>query len=198
MRNDIHPQAYVVTDPAAEPVTVADFKAHVRVDGSDEDTLIETYIASARQMYENYTSRVLITSAWKQAQDDVPAGREIVLFRGPVASVTAIKYLDEAGATQTFAGANYTTDLLRTPARIWLNDNADWPDVGDFPSCFWVEFSAGYGASGTNTPARARLAVTLLAAHLYEHRLPLNIGNIVNELPFSLRHLLEQDRLFLV
>jgi hypothetical protein len=36
--------------------------------------------------------------------------------------------------------------------------------------------------------------VLLLAALWHEERLPLNIGNIVNELPFGLGYLIQQNR----
>lgn len=195
----IHAQSFRVADPSDEPVSVAELKSHVRQDSDEDDTLIASFISAARQAYEDYTSRALITQTWRQVFDAAPCGREIVLLRGPVSAVTAIKYRDADGAEQTFSSANYTADVAgRLPARVWLNADADWPDCGEFPSAFWVEFTAGYGSSATNCPARARLAVTLLASHLYENRLPLNIGNIVNELPFSLRHLMDQDRLFLI
>jgi len=194
----LHPAAVITAGPSVEPVTVAELKLHSRIDTDAEDSLIEECIAAAREAYENYTSRVLVTSTVKQFYDAVPSGREIVLLRGPVSAISAVKYLDEDGAEQTFASSNYATALTRTPGRIWLKDDADWPDVGSFPSCFWVEFEAGHGDAASDCPATARAAVRMLAAHFYENRLPLNIGNIVNELPFSLKHLLEQDRLFLI
>ena len=44
--------------PAAEPISLADAKAHLRIDGSDEDALLTALIAAARMFVER-------TSAWR-------------------------------------------------------------------------------------------------------------------------------------
>ena len=45
------------TPPAVEPVTVAEAKAHLRVDISDDDTYIGTLITAAREWCEEYLDR---------------------------------------------------------------------------------------------------------------------------------------------
>lgn len=44
----------VITDLASEPVTITEAKAHLRIDGTDDDTWLTSNITTARVMMENY------------------------------------------------------------------------------------------------------------------------------------------------
>ncbi len=65
--------AALITGPALEPVSLADVKAHLRVDTDDEDALLIAAIVSARVHVEAVTRRVLIEQSWRVYLD---AGRE--------------------------------------------------------------------------------------------------------------------------
>ena len=51
--------------PAVEPVLLAEAKAHLRIDGDDEDDLIGALIAAARVAVETEIRRVLIAQSWR-------------------------------------------------------------------------------------------------------------------------------------
>lgn len=59
--------------PAGEPITLAEAKLHLRVDFSEDDTLIQALITSARQTAEDITRRAFITQTWKLVLDQFPA-----------------------------------------------------------------------------------------------------------------------------
>ena len=59
----------ITTEPATEPLTLTEAKEHLRVDGTDEDTLITSIITVARKLCENYTNRAFITQTWTQTED---------------------------------------------------------------------------------------------------------------------------------
>ena len=52
----------VVTPAASEPITLEEAKNFLRVDGSDDDALIGALISAAREMCEQYTRRILVTT----------------------------------------------------------------------------------------------------------------------------------------
>ena len=62
----------LVTPPAEEPVSLADAKLHLRVDFTDDDALITSLIAAARQAAETLTGRQIVTARWKLVLDSFP------------------------------------------------------------------------------------------------------------------------------
>jgi uncharacterized phiE125 gp8 family phage protein len=52
-----------------------------------------------------------------------------------------------------------------------------------------VRFVCGYGSAGDQVPAGIRQGMQLLVAHWYARREPVQVGNIVNEIPLTISHL---------
>ena len=65
------------TEPAAYPVTLAEAKLHLRIDNTDDDTLITSLIASATRWAEDYCDRTFCSTQWTMRLDS---------FYGPVGS----------------------------------------------------------------------------------------------------------------
>jgi uncharacterized phiE125 gp8 family phage protein len=63
----------LITAPIAEPVTLPEAKLHLRVDTTDDDTLITTLITAAREMAETITRRALVSQQWKIVADRFPS-----------------------------------------------------------------------------------------------------------------------------
>jgi len=58
-----------VTAPADRPVTLAEVKNHCRIDHSDDDTLVQSYIDAAVAHVEGWSGvlgRCLVTQTWRQ------------------------------------------------------------------------------------------------------------------------------------
>jgi uncharacterized phiE125 gp8 family phage protein len=196
-----------VTDAESEPVTLAEAQAFLRVDSDDDAALIETLITTARQVVEDFTGRALISQEWQLVVSEWPSycsalrqimsveqQRTIVLDRSPLISVETLKYYPASGAAQaTLSSTTYHVMTGPTPGLVILKSTEDWPDIFDRPDAVEVNFTAGY-ADADAVPKPLRQCVLLLLSHLYENRGAINIGNIVNELPFSLKFLLEAQR----
>lgn len=124
-----------VTAPASEPVTAAEAKLYLRVDGSDEDALIGDLIVAARMVAENWLKRSLITQAWKVAYDDgIP--ESVWLPMGPVSSVTSVVIVNHDASMQTVDSTNY-----------WLNAAQNALVLNTSLIGFRVEitYATGYG-----------------------------------------------------
>ncbi len=52
----------LITPAAAEPVSLAEAKLHLRVDFDEDDALIQALISAARQAAETLTQRQLVTA----------------------------------------------------------------------------------------------------------------------------------------
>jgi uncharacterized phiE125 gp8 family phage protein len=172
----------VTAQPDVEPIVLADAKVHLRVDGTDEDTLIDILITAAREMVEKRTNRSLITQTRTVKMDYFPISDTILLPHGPVQSVTHVKYYDEDEVLQTFADTLYWVDVDSDIARIVVKDDG-WPETEDMPNAVEIEYEAGYGDAGSDVPKPLIQAMYLILGHLYENRE--QVGDIRHELPFG-------------
>lgn len=158
---------YAVTSgPTSEPVTAEYIKTHTRIDGTAEDDLLnEIYIPAARQYLENYTETKFFTQTVKAYMDSFPD--VIELRNGPFQSIDSVEYYDEDDTLQTYASANYRTDIIGDKARI--EPVSSWPSTKDRINAVIVTFTAGY-SSVDNIPAKVKGAICLIVAEMYNHR----------------------------
>lgn len=176
-----------VTPPAAEPVTLAEAKAHCRVDYSDDDSLIESLISAARLWVEAYTRRRLITQTVQVRRGGLGGG--VLLPVAPVQSVTSIEYLDTANVLQTLAADQYRLDLSVQPTRIVPAYLVTWPTVLCDVDTVRVTLVVGYG-DASDVPQDIRTAIKMMVAHWYEHREAVVTGATTADLPMAVGALL--------
>lgn len=179
----------VVTPPTAEPVSLAEARAHCRVDSDEDDGLLSGYLMAARQHCEAVTRRVLATQTldythnfgWPADQNGWPV---IWLPVAPVQSVTSISYLDLSGTQQTLAMSDYVSDLNEDAPQIREAYGTTWPDVQCTLGAVVVRFVAGY----TTLPEPIRQAILLLTGHWYGQREA--AGKDSQSIPFGVQALL--------
>src|SRR5690349_16359269 len=80
----------LITPPVGEPVTLADAKAHLKIDTSDDDALIGQLITAARARVEWHTGRALMTQSWILWLDRWPDDGIVAIPLAPLAAVTAV------------------------------------------------------------------------------------------------------------
>tara|TARA_R110001599_G_scaffold93625_1_gene243994 strand:+ start:907 stop:1488 length:582 start_codon:yes stop_codon:yes gene_type:complete len=182
----------VTTEPAIEPVTVAEAKTQLRIDGSDEDTLIGNYITVARQTLEILMRRSFITQSITLKYDAFPS--VIRLPRPPAIAITSINYIDTDGASTTWSSSNYTLDSQLQPASLQPNYNVDYPSTRVQPNAVTVVYTAGYGTATTDVPESIRLAIRLLVGSYYENREATAIKQM-SELPLGLQMLVASNEI---
>ena len=157
----------------------------MRVDGSDEDTLIGNLASSARALFEDATNRQLITATWQLKLTNWPLG-EIVLPVSPLQSVSSITYVDADGDTQTWSSGDYTVYTASTPGRVRPAYDKDWPsDSRGGHNEITLTFVAGYGAAA-DVPERVKQAILLLIGFWFQQR-----EGAPRQEPIAIRALLE-------
>jgi uncharacterized phiE125 gp8 family phage protein len=155
----------LITVGTDEPLTLEEAKLHLRVDGTEEDTLIYALLVAARDHAENYTWRRLTecTMAVYYDRDEV---ENFIFVNKNVQSIEAVKYKDSTGSYQTLSPSSYEVDLFSHPCRIRVTTK---PQVADKLAAWKVEFTAGY-ASPSEVQEPIKAALKLIIGHLYEHR----------------------------
>lgn len=157
-----------ITAPTVEPVTLAEVKLHLRVDGVDEDALITALITAAREQAESITRRALNTQTWRLTLDRFPA--IIELPRPHLQSVDSVQYVDTDGVLQTLAADAYQVAGTSEPARILPAYGQSWPATRSQPEAVSITYTAGFGAAGADVPASIRQWILLYIGALYENR----------------------------
>lgn len=177
----------ITTAPTVEPITLLEAKEFMRVDNDDENPLIESLISVAREKIESDTKRAIAAQTLRYNLDSFPwDSRVISIPRPPLVAVSSITYIDEDGVTQTWAASNYVVDSSSEPGRVQLAENSEWPETQSGRiNAVAINYTAGW----SSPPERVKMLAKLWVSHFFENREPVNIGNIVNEIPLALKSL---------
>jgi uncharacterized phiE125 gp8 family phage protein len=176
------PSVRVITAPTVEPVSVETAKLHSRVDGTAEDTLIASYITSAREKGEGVARRAFITQTLECIYDTWPEGL-LVLPRPPLQTIVSVKYLDDAGVEHLWT--DYQVDARQQPGSLYFRTI---PAASLYPSgAIAVRFTAGYGDAANAVPEIIKQAILAAVAYWYETR-------DANDLPAPARRIFMSQR----
>lgn len=163
------PKYQIKTAPASEPVSLTEAKAHLRQDGSDNDTYITTLITTARRYCENYCNRKFIDQVWYEYYDKLVEPLRLSL--NPVDSIVAIKYYDTDDTEQTLSSSYYTLDNKGDVGYIHEAVGYDFPNYStDVINPVEVEYKTGYGTSSSDVPEDIRHAILFMISYFYENR----------------------------
>lgn len=161
----------IVADVTApnDVLELATIKEHLRIDGSQDDTILGMYLAAATANVELFTGQMLGTRTIDITMDSWPSGDTLVLPAWPITALATVSYTDVDGATSVFSSDSYTESLAGIPARLVLNDGDSWPDDQlQIVDAIVIRATAGY--SGDNIPVLAEQLLLLTIGLWYENR----------------------------
>lgn len=184
--------------PSAEPITLAEARAHLRVDGTAEDAMIALYMAAAREVVEQETGRCLMPTDWVMDLPGFPADGMIEPWHAPLISLTSISTVSAAGTVTALAAGAWQVAIPAGPAALrgqaWPAASTTWPstDIG-VAAPVRVQYRAGY-ASVSNVPAALRAAVLLALGDLFANREAASVARVSDNPAFG--RLIAPYRLF--
>lgn len=156
-----------ISGPDAEPVTLVEARAELRLDHDSEDTLIAGLIRAAREEVEHATGLAMIDQTWRLATDCIPPSGLLRLRRGPVKEILAVTTYGSEGEAAVLDPGDYQLDPLSKPARLHFSR---LPDRLRTMNGIEVDFAAGFGEAGTDVPDLLKRAVLMLVSHWFEFR----------------------------
>jgi len=159
---------YVSVAPVTEPVTVEDFKQFARISTDDDDAQIKRMIVAARKWCEDYQHRAYVTQTRVMKLDYFPpVAMPIEALRTPLASVTSIAYIDEAGTSQTWSSAKYQVDVNSIPPRVLPVYN-EWYPSTQYGTVNAVTITYVAGAAVSAVSEMVKEAILRIAKGLYD------------------------------
>lgn len=153
--------------PTQEPITLDEAKLFMHILEDDENTLIETMIAAAREYAENYTNRQLELATFELTTDCFI--QDFTLPKTPVQSITKIEYMDTDGNYQILDSADYYLYYENEIAKIYFESI---PSYKMHKQALKITFTAGY----TTTPKSIKTYMKMLVSTMYENREAYVIG----------------------
>lgn len=158
-----------LSPPQAEPVTLAEAKAQLRLEHDAEDALIAGLISAAREAIEVYLRRALIAQRWQMTLDAWPQ-TPVRLPKPPLMSVEAVRVIGADGAAAVMAPEAYRVESRAEPGFVMLKPAILPPLPGQPRDGIEIDFTAGYGDSWNMAPAPVRQALLAVVSELYETR----------------------------
>lgn len=164
----------LITPPTSQVVTTTEAKSFLRIDHSDDDTLIDLLIEAATKHLDGRNGtlqRALNPQTWELSYDSFPCG-SIEIPLPPLTEVLSVKYDDSNGDEQTIASTNYYVDIASEPGWVVPVSTFIWPTPLVAANAVRIRFTAGYaeesGSSGV--PETIKTAIKMMVADLYDYR----------------------------
>ena len=183
----------VVVPPSGLVVSLAEAKAHLRVEHDVDDALITALCTGVMQYLDGPTGilgRALLTQTLGMRMDSLPSSFDIPY--PPAQEIVSITYRDLALATQTVSSSLYELRIEHFSARVSLVGQAVWPDAAGILDSIDVRWTAGYGNAAA-VPEQIKIAMKLIIGHLYEQREEVS-AEAMQRIPFGARALLDPLR----
>lgn len=167
-----------------EILTLKEVKAYLRIDGDEEDELLNSLITAAREHVERYQRRAYGRQQLRLTLSAEEAGRSIELPRS--------KHLISIDKACSLAGDGAEQQLDFTIR------------CGDINSCLELaaepagDIRIVYTVNGGATSKSVRLAMCMLISGWFENRLAYGAdGKALSEMPFGVTALLQGQRVLL-
>ena len=190
-----HEALELLEAPAITPITLAEVKDQLRVEHTDDDSILTRLIAVA-VAYTDVTGALghaMITQKWGQwIAANPPSAVKLIL--GPSQAVTAVKYYDTDGTLQTATLTDFEVTGTEFATYIGPKTGFSWPVTDQRSDAIRIEYTIGYGDSTTDVPETLRHAMMMLIAHWYDNRENELIGTISKNIPFGFDSLIGMHR----
>jgi uncharacterized phiE125 gp8 family phage protein len=158
----------LIEGPSTEPVSLAEMRAHLRVEDEAEDGLIAGLTKAARLVVEGASQRILTASRWQILLDRWPRDRVIRLPLAPLLALERIRVFTGAGQSVDLPTTSYEADAASDPPVLVVSPTAPAPALPR--AGIRIDLVAGFGPTGEAVPEPLRLAVKMLVARWFENR----------------------------
>lgn len=216
----------LITPPASEPTSLSVLKQQLRINVSDEDSLLSNYLIGARQTFENLAQIQIVPATWQMTLDFWPGWDLLLPYNFSVNTLGGTGYDSSAMFIyQMLFMSQYGLLYLPRPPLISVtniqyydqsNVLQTWPSTnynvdtsrqpgrvyitGTFPTITTTIRPAvlvTFQSGYSSVPFLIQQAIYLLAGSWYEQRTSLTTANL-KELPMGFMSIVDQYRSFVL
>lgn len=196
---ELHVWDDLIVGPTIEPIDLDEVKKHLRFPPTSEDTLLDTYIAMARQYFEEATGRQLMEATWERRIEGFPYAdttapyplHVVELAHPPLLSVVSVSYASEGSPDQTplVEGTDYVIDAPSGPyarrGMVRPIAGGTWPSTTASLGSVSIRYKAGYGTQPGDVPELIKGALYFLVGHFHKFRAEVTDGKSIQSLPIG-------------
>ena len=158
----------MLTPPLAEPVTLLEAKAWLKIDSSDEDELLQTLVSAARLMIEAASGQMLMDQTWRIVLDVWPVNGRLRLPVSPLQNVVEVRVFASNGQPQMLPLSALSFEAGAEPPVLVVSGAV--PTPGRIHQGIEIDVLIGHGPLPADVPAPLRQAVLRLVAYWFENR----------------------------
>lgn len=157
----------LITPNAGTPVSLAEFKEHLRwpEDDNSEDFTMSLKLGAAAEDFSDFTGRPLLVETWQMLFDQFYS--QVTLSKAPVVQDSiVVKYFDQDNVLQTLAATEYKVIDGGRDGFTSIRFDGTLPGVYDKPQAVYVEYNAGY----ETVPNKILAGILEQASDYFEYR----------------------------
>ena len=160
----------LTSPPVAEPVALADVKAHLRLTISDDDAYIASLITAARRSLESRYGLCLMRQSWALFSDTWPGDNVFYIPLWPVISVDGLSSFADDDTPTLIDAASYVLDAASRPPRVSLRQGRVFAQPARRINGLKLSFTAGFGVDASFVPQEIKQAIMGIVADWYQNR----------------------------
>ena len=160
----------LTTPPTAEPIVLADVKAHLRIYISDDDAYLTSLITAARRAIESRYGLSLMRQSWALFADSWPGDGTFEIPFWPTLTVDGLTSYADDDTPSTIDPTNYFLDAASRPARLALRRGRVFAPPGRSINGLKLAFTSGFGVDATFVPQEIKQALMATIADWYQNR----------------------------
>ena len=156
----------VITPPASEPVSLAEFKLCMRgvPISTAQEPMVNSILKAGREEAEKYQNAAYMEQTLLIALD-APTSGAIILPRPLFKSLPSVACYDENDIA-TDITASFAINDIACPAQIKMKDGVGWPSIAyRNQNPVLITYQAGY----TTVPEKVKQAILIYAVWAYTH-----------------------------
>jgi len=191
----IWPDHVLIRTTAPDPiVSLADAKAHLRVDFADDDAFISGLVMAAEAMLDGpngMVGKAIATQRWTLTKAMMVGRTRLPIPVVPFRSVVSLKYYDIDNVQQTADLADFV--VFGNEDFGYIEPIVSWPLMYDRPNAIELIFEAGFG-DVADVPKNLVHAAKMMIGHWYEDREQVSAGEM-SEIPLGVYDLVNISRI---